>query len=563
MALTPRAAALAQQVLADPAGVRAKIIAERARRSGSNSFAAFVKQAWQYVPQVEPLEWGWHLDAVTAHLEEVARGFIPRCAINIAPGTGKSVVMSVLWPAWIWTWWPRCQFLFASYSHSFAVRDAGRCRDVIGSDWYKENYSARARWELRSDQNAKDNFANSLGGVRLSTSTDGSGAGLRAHVIGIDDPLNIRDAYSKAARDAANEFIGKTLSQRFVDARRPRVAMIMQRLHMEDPTGFVLNGGLTQVAGAPALESGWEHLMLPSEFEPDRKSRTHHFVEQPDGTRARTFFWEDPRQEPGELLFPTRHTKEVLESFKLPNALGSDGYAGQHMQRPSPAGGGMFKVDAWRFWRFADDPDVSQMRPKIEGVELSKLPAKVLSLEDIQEQLISMDATFKKTQKGSYVAIHVWGRLGARRILLERVHARMDFTESVAALRSVIRRWPLARRKLIEGKANGDAIIATLGKEHVSVVDGKVVVEPPITGIEAVNPGSDSKEQRANAMQPYQAAGNVELYDGAPYIGEYIGEHAAFPNGPWNDDVDAQAQGLQGLEHERTPADKYNDIEWE
>jgi hypothetical protein len=90
-------------------------------------------------------------------------------------------------------------------------------------------------------------------GRALATSTDGSGAGLRAHVIGIDDPLNIRDAYSKAARDAANEFIGKTLSQRFVDARRPRVAMIMQRLHMEDPTGFVLNGGVTQVAGAPPL----------------------------------------------------------------------------------------------------------------------------------------------------------------------------------------------------------------------------------------------------------------------------------------------------------------------
>jgi predicted phage terminase large subunit-like protein len=241
----------------------------------------------------------------------------------------------------------------------------------------------------------------------------------------------------------------------------------------------------------------------------------------------------------------------VLESFKLPNALGSDGYAGQHMQRPSPAGGGMFKVDAWRFWRFAEDPDVSKMRPKIEGVELSALPARVLSIDDLEEMLISVDATFKKTTKGSYVAIHVWGKLGSRRPLLDRVHARMDFTETVQALLSVIRRWPRARRKLIEGKANGDAIISTLEKEH------------GITGIEAVNPGTDSKVQRAHAGSSYQAAGNVELYDGAPYTVEYIGEHAAFPNGPHNDDVDAQAQGLQGLERERTTADKYNDIEWE
>src|SRR6185369_17657680 len=100
-----------------------------------------------------------------------------------------------------------------------------------------------------------------------------------------------------------------------------------------------------------------------------------------------------------------------------------------------------------------------------------------------------------------------------------------------------------ARRKLVEGKANGDAIISTLEKGH------------GITGLEAVSPGTANKVTRAMGGQPYQAAGNVELPDGAPWLGEYIGEHASFPNGAHDDDVDAQAQGLLGLEQATSPLD--------
>src|SRR5271170_4415224 len=89
--------------------LRAGAIAELARQSGSKSFAAFVKQAWQYVPQTDPLAWSWHMDVLCMHLEEVARYGISRLAINIGPGFAKSVIVSVLWPAWIWTWWPKCQ----------------------------------------------------------------------------------------------------------------------------------------------------------------------------------------------------------------------------------------------------------------------------------------------------------------------------------------------------------------------------------------------------------------------------------------------------------------------
>lgn len=295
----------------------------------------------------------------------------------------------------------------------------------------------------------------------------------------------------------------------------------------------------------------WERLMLPTEFEPDRKCVTYRTVTRVNGhvERVREKFWEDPRTVAGELLAPDRFSPEVVASIK--QTLGPFSYAGQHQQRPSPEGGGMFRVENWRFWR-ADDGTMAQLghvggaRPRGAYAD----PARVVSLDQLQEQIISVDASFRETKAGSFVAIHVWARQLSKRLLLYRVHRRMDFTDTVSEMLRVIDLFPEARRKLIEGKANGDAIRSTLERTH------------GITGIEMVDPGTANKAARANAQSPLQAAGNVELPDGAPWLEEYIAEHAAFPNGPHNDDVDAQAQALQSFERPRSmwEALEYADI---
>lgn len=520
------------------AQVRAAYLAEVARRSGSKSFAAFVKQAWQYVPQVEPLHWNWHMDALALHGEAVARGEINWLAVSIPPGHAKSVFWTVLWPAWIWTWWPKCQFIFGSYSHAFVVRDARRCRDVIASDWYQETYCKPNKWSLRADYGSADNFSNTAGGVRFATSIGGSGAGLRAHVIGIDDPINITDAYSPAAREAARLWMSQTLSQRFIAGYTPRFALVMQRLHEEDPTAWLLE------------QKNAQCLRLPSEFEPDNACVTYRTVERRNGhvEIVQEEFWRDPRKEAGELLFPMLYPRERIEGDKV--TLGVFGFAGQHQQRPTPEGGGMFQIANWRYWK-TDDATMERLshvggaRPRgaYDG------EPKYIDFDDLDEQVISVDATFRETRSGSYVAIHVWGKKGARRLLLYRVHRRMDFTATVHELLRVIELFPDARRKLIEGKANGDAIISTLEKTH------------GISGCVAVSPGTANKVQRAHAAQPYQASGNIELPEGAPWLGEYIAEHAAFPNGSHDDDVDCQSQALQGFEQMRSVLDAWDEAD--
>lgn len=518
--------------------IRQAYLAERARRSGSRSFAAFVKQAWPYVMQVDPLVWSWHMDVLCSHLEEVARGGMRKLLINIPPGHAKSVLVSILWPAWIWTWWPKCQFMFGSYSIGIAERDSLRCRAVIESEWYQETYAGPGGWGLRRDQNAKSWFVNTAGGERFSTGVGGTGR--RAHIIGIDDPLDTEERFSKAARVHACEWIGTTLSQRFVDAATGRVVMIMQRLHEEDPSAFVLS--------AP----GWEHLMLPSEYDPERAAVTHHVVEHKNGHSEKVVeeFWRDPRTTRGELLFPQKFSAEVLEAFKQRNSLKAAGFATLHQQFPHPEEGGIFPVKMWRFWTSTEGVlkklgyQQAGFRPRgcADPVEA---PTSFLDLETLEEIVISVDPSFRKTNEGSFVAIHVWGKVGARRILLDRIHRRMDFTETVSALMSIIERWPQARRKLIEGKANGDAIVSTLEKQY------------GVFGLIPVAVTAD-KVTRAHTAQPYLMGGNIELPEGAPWLDEYIGEHTAFPNGANDDDVDAQSQALQGMEEAMTAWERWS-----
>lgn len=543
-----------------------RIRAEKARRH----FAEFVRQGWPVVPALEPLQWGWHMEAMAAHLEEVARGRIPRLVINVPPGFGKSVLLSVLWPAWIWSWWPRCQFLFGSYGEKLALRDAWRCRAVIESDWYRESFSGPAGWTLRDDQNAKGYFVNTLGGERYATGVGGTGR--RAHRIGIDDPLDIDERFSKAARDAANDWIGQTLTQRFVDPQAGAVAMIMQRLHEEDPTGYVLGG-----SGWKHLPSGgwerlpgehpgrWERLHLPQEIDEAELAEPCITFHHDPATGVEVPFWREPRRQAGDLLFPQRVPRAVVEAKKLPNALGPDGFASQEQQRPTPAGGKLFRVGDWRFWKpDGAAPDHAAARPR--GCYPG--PANPLASSGIEAITISIDGTFKRTERGSFVAMHAWAGTGARRLLLDREHDRMDYDECERRLvgdRSLGRHNPIGGfygrvsaawsgatiTVLVEDKANGSMLVNRL----TNVLDVPRVV--------AVSPGTDDKEKRAQLYSlPYQRAGNVELPDGAPWIAEYIGEHAAFPLGKSNDDVDAQSQALQHLEQPLTTTDYLMRTEW-
>lgn len=282
------------------------------RRACKRSLAEFAKRVWHILEPATPLKWGWALDAICSHLEAVSRGEIKHLLMNVPPGTMKSLLTGVIWPAWEWgpLGHPEKRFLSTAHKQDLAIRDNLKCRRLIQSEWYQ------TRWpiSLTSDQNAKTKFENDKTGFREAMAFK-SMTGSRGDRVILDDPLSADDANSDAELLAAERTFLEALPTR-VNNEDSAIVVIMQRLHERDTSGLIIAKGLPYV-----------HLMLPMRFEVDRRCVTSYFA--------------DPRQADGELLFPERFPKAQVEL--LERTLGSYASAGQLQQRPVPRGGGLFK----------------------------------------------------------------------------------------------------------------------------------------------------------------------------------------------------------------------------
>jgi predicted phage terminase large subunit-like protein len=226
-------------------------------------------------------------------------------------------------------------------------------------------------------------------------------------------------------------------------------------------------------------------------------------------------------------LWPERFGPAEIESLK--RTLGSYAAAGQLQQRPSPAGGGIFKRHWFRYFqpRGMNLPPVVVSLPDGTQVSIAAIEAPY----KVAEQIQSWDCSFKDLQTSGYVVGQVWARAGSAYLLGDQVRARMDCPATVKAVRQLSDKWPGTIAKLIEDKANGSAVIQMLSHE--------------IPGLLPVNP-EGGKIARAAAVSPLIEAGNVylphPLY--APWVNDFIEECAAFPNGAHDDQVDAMTQAL-------------------
>jgi predicted phage terminase large subunit-like protein len=103
---------------------------------------------------------------------------------------------------------------------------------------------------------------------------------------------------------------------------------------------------------------------------------------------------------------------------------------------------------------------------------------------------------FKDKATSDFVVGQVWAKKGADSYLIYQVWARLALTETMEAVERVTRLFPAARKKLVEDKANGTAVMNALRKK----VPGLVPVEP-----------LGGKIARAEAVSPFLKAGNVHV----------------------------------------------------
>lgn len=466
----------------------------------------FAEVFWPVIEPGRPFVRGWAIEAVCDHLEAVTAGHIRKLLINVPPGLMKSLSTNVLWPAWEWgpKNRPDLRYIGASYSQDLTIRDNRRCRQIIESREYQEMFGDR--FHLVDDQNAKVRYDTDKRGFKIATSVGGLSTGERGDRFVIDDPHNVKTAESETKLDEAAQWLTEVVPTRVNDIDKSAFIVIMQRVHERDVSGLIL-----------AAELGYTHLCLPMEFEPDRKC----FVD------VGGFKFEDPRTEPGELLFPERFSEKALTDLK--KTLGSWGgqYAvsGQLQQSPTPRGGGMFKVDK-------------------EEVKRRMIPAAPAGGSWVRGWDIAGSTTKKSPFTASVRAKMVGDMLYVGPVTRERKEieeAEAHIIETAAHDGQAVHQ-DLPQDPGSAGKSQKRHLAGKLGKLNVSF---------------SITPESGDKATRAIGVASLWNAGNVVLV-GTPvdgWVDPFLSELATFPRGEFKDQVDAFSRAYSRLLTQENPGD--------
>ena len=195
-----------------------------------------------------------------------------------------------------------------------------------------------------------------------------------------------------------------------------------------------------------------------------------------------------------------------MEEVKAANGGGNRTWYALYQGSPIIEGGNILKEEWWRYY------DI--------------LP------EKFDHVVMSVDCAFKANAVNDYVAIGVWGKIGPNVYLIDLIKQRLDFIDTVEAIKSMKLKHPSIGAVLVEDKANGSAVISTLRKE--------------IPGIIPITP-TDGKTSRVYSITIYIEGGNVYLPRFASFKDDFISECSAFPNAEHDDQVDQMSQALEWL----------------
>lgn len=424
------------------------------------------------------------LDAIDAQLVEVAEGRCERLIVSMPPQEGKSERTSRRFPLWMLHRNPNLRIAIVSYGHDVARRWGGRIRDDLKAAPHlgltlSESTRAKHEFELLGYR----------GGV-VCVGIEGGLTGRPVDLLIIDDPYkDAKQADSKAWAQTVRDFWSEVALPRL--APGAPVVLIQTRWREDDLAGWLATTG-----------DDWTVLNIPAQADHDPKRGETDVLDR----------------EPGAYM-PSARGRTTPDWEKKKREVGSRAWNALYQGRPSPSEGSIFKRTWWReyatpLWVVQDD-----------GTH-------VVTSGD--ELIQSWDMTFKDTEGSDFVVGQVWLRRGVDVYLLDQVHARLDFPSTVHAVRRLSAKWPQAVMKLVEDKANGTAVMASLARKVV----GLIPVEP-----------DGGKAARAAAVSPIVEGGNVHLPapELAPWVGGFIDETAGFPTSAHDDQVDAMTQALNRL----------------
>lgn len=350
----------------------------------------------------------------------------------------------------------------------------------------------------------------------------------------VDDSINAKEANYATIREAANRWWDESMSTRLNNQVSGAKVLTMQRLHEDDLVGHILE---------KAKDEDWCRLIIPMEFDGDWRGTT-------------TIGWSDPRQFEGELLWPERFPREVVDRLK--RDLGPYAASAQLQQSPSPRAGGIIQRDWWQLWPAPGyEPPLGQK---------AQYPATSLRIG-------SVDTAYGDKDENAWNAMTVWGIWQDERERPKVV--MMDAWRMRGPLRGVI---PPECKTDDERRPHwglSEKIAETIRKRQLDIV----LIEDKTRGkdlsheitrllragecqILLINPHGGDKVARLHACQAMFADRMIYAPD-TVWAEMVITEVSQFPKSKWADFTDTCSQALQymrntGLLQMGTEADADN-----
>lgn len=456
------------------------------------SYFRFFCHFWSSI-SAEPLHLNWHIKFVCDELQRVGELVIARQAkeydliINIPPGSSKSSMCTVLFPAWLWARDASLRVISGSYESGLSMAHAGLSKDCIQSDEYKAMFPDV---QIRRDADAKSLYMTTEGGERISTASGKSITGRHAHLILVDDPANPQVVNSDAKLKQVNDWMKKTLPTRKVEKENTPTILVMQRLRENDPTGEALK----EAQDNPNIRI--RHICLPARND-FPVSCADEIVEFEGETKTVADWYADS----GGLLDPVRMSDTALAETST--KLGSTEYAGQFGQQPFALQGNHIK------------------RSHFGTYQLHALP------DGVNDVYIDTATSEKELKDNDPTGILIYRVHQSKVYLVYFMKGRWTSPELRAKINWIGEKFLSGRRSKIhmENKSNARSV-----KQEIEAANTvySIILDNPIGG----------KLERVKSEESVLEAKRVLLPDNEPWVEDFLNQVCGFPNMTHDEEVD-------------------------
>src|SRR5882672_8807772 len=382
----------------------------------ATDFRAFVDYVFGLLRPGIPFRPNWHIDAMAHKVSQVASGEVKRLIITMPPRNLKSIIASVALPAWYLGHNPSERVVAVSYSDALAKTHANDFRRVVTDPIYQAVFP-----KMVLARETDSEIHTTLRGRRYATSIGGTLTGRGGSLFIIDDPLKPGDAHSEATRQRVIEWYRSTLVTRPDDKQAARIVLVMQRIHVDDLVGYLLEN-----------DAGFEVLNLPAVAQ---STSTY------DLGGGRTHV-----REKGDLLHPAHEPAEVLREIK--KSMGAMLFSAQYQQAPAPAGGKIIKRKMLRYYSAVEPRPTDRI-------------------------VLSWDIALSEQEAGDYSACVVLLNCGDFYYVLEVIRGKFPFDKLKDKIIEVKQRYGKAASLVIEESPISHGLIQSLREKHINVVDIK------------------------------------------------------------------------------------------